>query len=124
MNCDSSLLHEGARPLFGRFTPWKNGLLFVFEALNPEDTRDPNKGYLTYDQGTDPTGRFARKLMVERATGASEQSDRSNRATGAKQSDRSQTESSNRSQEQQQEPGGGATGARHLTEEEQQEPDT
>ena len=50
MNCDSALLHEGARPLFGRFTPWKNGLLFVFEALNPEDTRDPNKGYLTYDQ--------------------------------------------------------------------------
>ena len=63
--CAPSLLERGARPLFGRFTPWKNGILFIFEAPNWSDTFDAGKGYLTYDQETDPTGRFARRLMVE-----------------------------------------------------------
>jgi len=61
----SELVDHRAKPLFGRFDPWKNGLLFVFEAPNLEDTIDPAKGYLTYDQETDPTGRFARVLMTE-----------------------------------------------------------
>ena len=64
-SCSPSLLQEGARPLFGRFSPWEHGILFVFEAPNWADTFDLGKGYLTYDQETDPTGRFARVLMVE-----------------------------------------------------------
>jgi uracil-DNA glycosylase len=64
-SCSISLLADRAKPLFGRFTPWKNGVLFVFEAPNGPDTFDPEKGYLTYDQKTDPTGSFARALMVE-----------------------------------------------------------
>jgi len=64
-NCQPSLLDDRARPLFGRFTPWQKGLLFVFEAPNLEDTTNPAKGYLTYDRVTDPTGRFARTLMTE-----------------------------------------------------------
>lgn len=60
-----ALVEAGARPLFGRFKPWTNGVLFVFEAPNWDDTFDPNKGYLTYDRETDPTGRFTRSLLIE-----------------------------------------------------------
>lgn len=61
--CSGSLLESGAKPLFGRFEPWPNGTLFVFEAPNYDDTFDHDKGYLTYDFDTDPTGRFTRKLI-------------------------------------------------------------
>lgn len=63
--CAPPLIQQGARPLFGRFKVWKNGVLFLFEAPNRDDTFDENKGYLTYDRETDHTGRFARQLMVE-----------------------------------------------------------
>jgi uracil-DNA glycosylase family 4 len=63
--CTTSLLADDARPIFGRFRPWRKGVLFVFEAPNGPDTYDAEKGYLTYDEETDPTGRFARTLMVE-----------------------------------------------------------
>lgn len=43
------------------------GLLVVGEAPNYDDTFDPEKGYLTYDFETDPTGRFMRTLLVEEA---------------------------------------------------------
>jgi hypothetical protein len=63
--CTPPLTHAGARPLFGRFTVWRNGVLFLFEAPNWDDTFNADKGYLTYDRETDPSGRFARQLMVE-----------------------------------------------------------
>lgn len=59
------LICQGAKPLFGKFNVWENGVLFIFEAPNEDDTFNPSKGYLTYDNETDPTGRFARLLMVE-----------------------------------------------------------
>lgn len=59
------LLHSAAKPLFGRFRSRRRGVLFIFEAPNRADTVDPNKGYLTYDAATDPTGRFAHKLFAE-----------------------------------------------------------
>jgi hypothetical protein len=39
----------------------------VGEAPNHADTFDPDKGYLTYDYNTDPTGRFMRTLLIEEA---------------------------------------------------------
>ena len=63
--CTPALIHEGARPLFGRFDVWQCGVLFLFEAPNWDDTFNKDKGYLTYDCETDPSGRFARQLMVE-----------------------------------------------------------
>lgn len=39
--------------------------MFIFEAPNRDDTFDKDKGYLTYDRETDPTGRFTRCLMVD-----------------------------------------------------------
>jgi hypothetical protein len=63
--CAPSLIQAGARPLFGRFKVWKKGILFLFEAPNWEDTFNEDKGCLTYDLATDPSGRFARLLMVE-----------------------------------------------------------
>lgn len=64
-NCASPLIQAGARALFGRFKVWKNGVLFLFEAPNWDDTFNDDKGYLTYDRETDRSGRFARQLMVE-----------------------------------------------------------
>jgi len=43
------------------------GILVVGEAPNHADTFDPDKGYLTYDYDTDPTGRFMRALLIEEA---------------------------------------------------------
>jgi hypothetical protein len=63
--CSPPLIEDLTRSLFGKFEPWGRGLLFVFEAPNHSDTFDSGKGYLTYDQETDPTGRFARVLMTE-----------------------------------------------------------
>ena|SRR5208283_4870007 len=63
--CSPSRIHARSKPLFGRFNVWPRGALFVFEAPNLDDTIDPDKGYLTYDRETDPSGRFARQLMVE-----------------------------------------------------------
>lgn len=41
------------------------GILIVGEAPNWDATYDANKGYLTYDADTDPTGQFMRRLLVE-----------------------------------------------------------
>jgi uracil-DNA glycosylase family 4 len=43
------------------------GVLVVGEAPNHADTFDPDKGYLTYDCDTDPTGRFMHTLLIEEA---------------------------------------------------------
>jgi hypothetical protein len=64
-DCVAPLIQAGAQPLFGKFKVWKDGILFLFEAPNWDDTFNKDKGYLTYDRGTDPSGRFARQLMVE-----------------------------------------------------------
>jgi uracil-DNA glycosylase family 4 len=59
------LLHESAKPLFGRFRPRRRGVLFVFEAPNHRDTTHPAKGYITYDQVDDQTGRFTKELFTQ-----------------------------------------------------------
>ena len=64
-SCTPPLACSGAKPLFGRFKVWQNGVFFIFEAPNWDDTFNKDKGYLTYDRETDPTGRFTRLLMVE-----------------------------------------------------------
>jgi uracil-DNA glycosylase len=56
-----------ARPIFAKEPTADLGLLIVGEAPNREDTNDQNKGYLTYDDDTDPTGRFMRRLLIEEA---------------------------------------------------------
>jgi len=43
------------------------GVLVVGEAPNYADTYDSDKGYLTYDVDTDPTGKFMHALLVEEA---------------------------------------------------------
>ncbi len=62
-NADFPLVHPQAKPLFGRFTPWLGGVLFVFEAPNRDDTLNPDKGYLTYDLNDDSTARFTTELI-------------------------------------------------------------
>ena len=47
------------------------GVLVVSEAPNHADTFAPDKGYLTYNDDTDPTGRFMRTLLIERGWPAS-----------------------------------------------------
>jgi uracil-DNA glycosylase family 4 len=59
---EDRLLYPGARPLFGRAQPERADLLFVLEAPNYSDTFDADKGYLTVDPDTDPSGRFFHEL--------------------------------------------------------------
>jgi uracil-DNA glycosylase family 4 len=59
------LLHPEGRPLFGKFVGERSDLLFILEAPNLGDTIEPDKGYLTYDRDTDPTGRFFRALFMD-----------------------------------------------------------
>lgn len=44
--------------------PASPDIFFVLEAPNRDDTFDPDKGYLTYDYDTDPSGRLFRELFV------------------------------------------------------------
>jgi uracil-DNA glycosylase len=60
----SPLIDPAARPLFGRFQPWPEGVLFVFEAPNLDDTVNPGKQHLTIDPDTDPSGRFTHLLVT------------------------------------------------------------
>lgn len=62
------LLHRAsdnvwARPLFHHNGTVKHRILFVFEAPNYSDTFDPDKGYMTCCENTDPTGRFFAELL-------------------------------------------------------------
>ena len=54
-----------AKPMLQRSPTGSLGILIVGEAPNWDDTYDANKGYLTYDADTDPTGQFMRRLLVE-----------------------------------------------------------
>lgn len=56
-----------ATPMLARSPTAALGVLVVGEAPNHADTFDPDKGYLTYDYDTDPTGRFMRALLIEEA---------------------------------------------------------
>ena len=58
--------HENGRwayPLFHLESTCSSGIVAVAEAPNLDDTLDADKGRLTYDAETDPTGRFALKLL-------------------------------------------------------------
>ncbi len=59
------LLFPNARPLFCKPSTTKARVLFVAEAPNHADTFDADKGYLTYDDDTDPTGVFFRELALD-----------------------------------------------------------
>jgi uracil-DNA glycosylase len=56
-----------ARPILAKNPTAALGLLVVGEAPNHADTYEPSKGHLTYDDDTDPTGRFMRQLLIEEA---------------------------------------------------------
>lgn len=66
---DRELLHvhdDGRRafPLFHKGTTGRARVLCVMEAPNFEDTYDPDKGCLTVEADTDPTGRFLHELLA------------------------------------------------------------
>lgn len=66
---DEALLHrhaDGRRayPLFHAGATCPRGVLIVAEAPNLTDTYDSDKGRLTVDAETDPTGRFLRDLLA------------------------------------------------------------
>jgi uracil-DNA glycosylase family 4 len=50
--------------LFDRDASCPSGVLVVAEAPNHDDTFSADKGYLTYDIETDPTGNFTRELLA------------------------------------------------------------
>jgi uracil-DNA glycosylase family 4 len=52
-----------AKPLFHRDATCPSRIVFVAEAPNLADTFDPDKGRITVDAETDPTGRFMRQLL-------------------------------------------------------------
>lgn len=58
--------HEDGRwayPILQKAPPATATLMAVLEAPNGSDTFDPDKGYLTFDYETDPSGRFTRELF-------------------------------------------------------------
>jgi uracil-DNA glycosylase len=54
-----------ATPMLGKNPSASLGILLVGEAPNWGDTYDADKGHLTYDKDTDPTGRFMWRLLTE-----------------------------------------------------------
>jgi uracil-DNA glycosylase len=56
-----------AMPMLQRSPTGALGILIIGEAPNWDDTYDPEKGYLTYDYDTDPTGTFMHTLLIEEA---------------------------------------------------------
>ena len=56
-----------ARPILQKAPTAALGILVVGEAPNHADTYERSKGHLTYDDQTDPTGRFMRTLLIEEA---------------------------------------------------------
>lgn len=53
-----------AFPILQQDPPGNARYLFVMEAPNLQDTIDPEKGYLTIDPDTDPSGAFAHQLLA------------------------------------------------------------
>lgn len=67
---DAGLLHVHehrgcAKPILQRGPTGRLGVLIVGEAPNFDDSFNADKGYLTYDAKTDPTGRFFFELLVD-----------------------------------------------------------
>jgi len=58
------LLEKGAYPLFQKAPSQPCRVLFILEAPNRADTFDTEKGYITMDYDTDPSGRFFRELYL------------------------------------------------------------
>jgi len=56
-------------PLFHQGSSCRAGVLAVFEAPNLADTFDPDKGRLTFDGETDPSGRFTWSLFASAGLG-------------------------------------------------------
>lgn len=56
-----------AKPILAREPTAALGVLVVGEAPNHADSYHADKGYLTYDDQTDPTGRFMRSLLIDDA---------------------------------------------------------
>lgn len=52
------LLDKGAFAILQKEAPRSFDILFILEAPNRDDTYNLNKGYLTIDPDTDPSGRF------------------------------------------------------------------
>ncbi len=65
MDVGLALAEPGAYPLFPPSMPETPDVFFIFEASNRDDTFDADKGYLTFDYDTDPSGRFFRELFDE-----------------------------------------------------------
>lgn len=52
-------------PLFMKEFPDQTNLLFIAEAPNYDDTYNKDKGYLTVNSLTDPSGKFFNKLLTD-----------------------------------------------------------
>ncbi len=61
---NEELLDRRSFPIFSKDEPRSFDILFILEAPNRDDTYNPNKGYLTVDPRTDPSGRFFHDLFT------------------------------------------------------------
>ena len=57
------LVEKDSHPLFMKKCPTNTTLLFIAEAPNYDDTYNKDKGYLTINNETDPSGVFMYKLL-------------------------------------------------------------
>jgi len=58
-------IEQNSFPLFMKDFPSQTNLLFIAEAPNFDDTYNRNKGYLTVNPLTDPSGKFFNKLLTK-----------------------------------------------------------
>lgn len=63
-NAIPSLVEKKSFPLFMKESPSQTKILFVGEAPNYNDTYDKNKGYLTINSSTDPSGKLLYQLLT------------------------------------------------------------
>jgi uracil-DNA glycosylase len=61
---NEGLLDQRSFPIFAKHPPRSFDILFILEAPNRDDTYNPNKGYLTVDPLTDPSGEFFHDLFT------------------------------------------------------------
>ena len=64
-NENPPLAHQSSYPLFMNEYPLQTDLLFIAEAPNYDDTFNLEKGHLTVNNETDPSGKFMYKLITE-----------------------------------------------------------
>lgn len=58
-------VENNSYPLFMKEFPEQTNLLFIAEAPNYDDTYNKDKGYLTVNSVTDPSGKFFNKLLTD-----------------------------------------------------------